>query len=100
MRQPDGAPHAPGTANSLPACPLSPRSWNAFYRDIHEDLVKEQADLMVSLGLRDVGRVHRRRAAHPPPPPPQPTGTRFARPGPADAGCPFPSLRVPAGSTI
>jgi hypothetical protein len=36
---------------------LLARRWNAFYRDIHEDLVKEHADLMVSMGLRDVGSV-------------------------------------------
>ncbi|KAL4432167.1 hypothetical protein ABPG77_005929 [Micractinium sp. CCAP 211/92] len=30
-------------------------TWNAFYRDINETLVQQQADLMVSLGLRDVG---------------------------------------------
>ena len=34
---------------------LPPCSWNAFYHSIDEDLVKEQADLMVSLGLRDAG---------------------------------------------
>jgi hypothetical protein len=39
--------------NAKPA--LGFNTWNAFYRDIHEDLVKEQADLMVSLGLRDAG---------------------------------------------
>ena len=32
-----------------------PRSWNAFFKNIDEDLVKQQADLMVSLGLRDAG---------------------------------------------
>ena len=30
-------------------------SWNAFYHDIDENKVKQQADLMVSLGLRDAG---------------------------------------------
>ena len=35
-------------------CP-PPCSWNAFYHDIDEDKVKQQADLMVSLGLRDAG---------------------------------------------
>lgn len=39
--------------NTKPA--LGFNTWNAFYRDIHEDLVKEHADLMVSMGLRDVG---------------------------------------------
>lgn len=43
---------ATGNARLLPPrC----RSWNAFYRDINETLVQQQADLMVSLGLRDVG---------------------------------------------
>ncbi|EFN54618.1 hypothetical protein CHLNCDRAFT_35902 [Chlorella variabilis] len=40
--------------NAKPA--LGFNTWNAFYREIHEDLVKEHADLMVSLGLRDAGQ--------------------------------------------
>lgn len=52
---------------------LAPRSWNAFYREIHEDLVKEHADLMVSLGLRDAGQV--------PPPGRPPLGWRPQRLG-------------------
>jgi hypothetical protein len=36
-------------------CMLSCRRWNAFRTDIDEDMIKETADLMVSLGLRDAG---------------------------------------------
>lgn len=42
------------TPHGLPPPPPL-RSWNAFFKNIDEDLVKQQADLMVSLGLRDAG---------------------------------------------
>lgn len=35
--------------------PMGWNSWNTFGRDISEDLLKETADAMVSLGYRDAG---------------------------------------------
>ena len=35
--------------------PMGWSSWNAFYCNVHEDDVKANADLLVSMGLRDLG---------------------------------------------
>ena len=52
------APHEPAHCRAAPhpLLRVPPScSWNAFYHDIDENKVKQQADLMVSLGLRDAG---------------------------------------------
>jgi hypothetical protein len=48
--QPSAAPHPTYLRRVPPLC-----SWNAFYHDIDENKVKQQAELMVSLGLMDAG---------------------------------------------
>ncbi|WP_372807336.1 sialate O-acetylesterase [Pontiella sp.] len=48
-----GAGKVPGLLAPTP--PMGWNSWNAFEKEINEDIIRRTADLMVSTGLRDAG---------------------------------------------